>query len=288
MTVVLFAIGIGSALYILYDYLNESATSPKLIGKEEALAISMKTGSNRGWGYTIDASDGSMLNQLQNTDVLEPANPQVSVKEGTVISQAKGNVTIVFPKGISSQELKQTPFPAQLIITQGDTVTWRNDDNVPHTVTSGYSQQEEFAGQIFDSGIISSGESFSYTFSDERIDDYSYFCSIHPWMTGEVLVQYPEPESSVDVILPLGISNPELQLFPNPQSITVVLGINNTVRWVNEDDSGRTLTADDNTWTTGLIKPGSSKSIIFNKTGTHGYHGEPGPWIKGTVIVKEK
>jgi len=44
MTVVLFAIGIGSALYILYDYLNESATSPKLIGKEEALAISMKTG----------------------------------------------------------------------------------------------------------------------------------------------------------------------------------------------------------------------------------------------------
>lgn len=154
--------------------------------------IAMVGGSNREWGYTIDASDGSMLNQRQNTDMLEPANPQVSVKEGTVISQAKGNVTIVFPKGISSQELKQTPFPAQLIITQGDTVTWYNDDKQVHTVTSGYSQQEEFAGQIFDSGIISSGESFSYTFSDERIDSYHYFCSIHPWMTGEVLVQYPE------------------------------------------------------------------------------------------------
>ncbi|HSB57019.1 MAG TPA: hypothetical protein VLD38_04320 [Nitrosopumilaceae archaeon] len=97
-----------------------------------------------------------------------------------------------------------------------------------------------------------------------------------------------ESISSVDVNLPLGISNPEVLLSPDPQTITVVLGINNTVRWVNQDNSPRMLVADDTTWTTDLIMPGSSKSITFNKTGTHGYHGEPGPWIRGTVIVYEK
>ena len=256
LTVILFVIGIGSALYVLYDYLNESATNPKLIGKEEALAISMKTGrwdksllsdktidtkllhikndgfafsvdqktlndttlfqnrfndlkegqyvwfvtikmsggSNREWYYLIDASDGALLNPKQRLAVLEPTDPQVSVKEGTVISQAKGDVTVVFPPGISNEESKHSPFPAQLVVTQGDTVTWRNDDTVSHTVTSGYLQQQEFAGQMFDSGIIASGKSFSYTFSDKQIDGYSYFCSLHPWMTGEVLVQHSESE----------------------------------------------------------------------------------------------
>jgi len=247
-------IGIGSAFYILFDYLNDSATRPKLIGKEEALSIavesgrwnkslldgktidtkllhikndgfafsvdektlkdrtlvpnrfsnlgeeqyvwliqiSMVGGSNREWVYLINASDGVLFNPQQSITVLEPADPQVSVKESTMIHQASGDVAIVFPKGISLQEPKQTPFPAQLLVTEGDTVTWHNDDIVVHTVTSGFSQQQEFAGQIFDSGIIVSGKSFSYTFSDKQITSYHYFCSVHPWMTGEVIVQHPE------------------------------------------------------------------------------------------------
>ena len=263
-TLILFAIGIGSALYVLYDYI-ESADRPKLIGKEEALAIATRVGnwsqnflsdktidmkllhtktsgfafivddktledvtpfcpqnspciepyetnghgiqdgqyvwtvtvtgqppnilSGRQWGYMIDAKNGQVLNPIQNMAVLEPTDPQISVKEGTLISQARGNVTIVFPADISKEEPRQSPFPAQLIITEGDTVTWRNDDNVPHTVTSGFPQQEEFIGQIFDSGIIASGQSFSHTFSDKKITSYHYFCTIHPWMTGEVMVQ---------------------------------------------------------------------------------------------------
>ncbi|MGI0008802.1 MAG: cupredoxin domain-containing protein, partial [Nitrosopumilaceae archaeon] len=150
--------------------------------------------SGRSWGYMIDAKNGPVLNPIQNTAVLEPTDPQVSVKEGTLISQARGNVTIVFPADISKEEPRQSPFPAQLIITKGDTVTWRNDDNVPHTVTSSFPQQQEFIGQIFDSGIIGSGQSFSHTFSDERITGYSYFCTIHPWETGKVIVQHLESD----------------------------------------------------------------------------------------------
>lgn len=254
-TLILFAIGIGSALYVLYDYI-ESADRTRLIAKEEALAVAiesgrwdksllddktitttllhikndgfafvadektledkslfgnrynqfnadqyiwqiiiqMKGGSNREWTYLIDASDGALLNPSQSVSVLEPTDPQVAIREDTVIHQAKGDVTIVFPQGVSNEEPKQSPFPAQLIVTEGDTVTWRNDDNVPHTVTSGFPQQEEFIGQMFDSGIIAHGKSFSHTFSDERIAGYSYFCTIHSWMTGEVIVQHPGSE----------------------------------------------------------------------------------------------
>lgn len=258
ITIALFAFGIGSAFYILFDYLNDSATRPKLIGKEEALSIAVESGrwnkslldgktidtkllhikndgfafsvdektlkdrtlvlnrfndlredqyvwlvqitlvggSNREWWYLIDASNGILLNPKQNTTTLEPVDPQVSVKEGTLIRQASGDVTIVFPVGISKEESKQTPFPAELVVTQGDTVTWRNDDTQVHTVTSGFLQQPEFVGQVFDSGLIASGESFSHTFSDKSITSYHYFCAIHPWMTGEVSVQHPESEYS--------------------------------------------------------------------------------------------
>jgi len=152
------------------------------------IQISATGGANRGWYYLIDAENGNVLKPTQSVSEFEPVNPEITVKEGTVI-QARGDVIIVFPMDVTLKEPKQTPFTAQLLITEGDAVTWNNLDTVAHTVTSGYSQQEEFAGRIFDSGIIASGESFSYTFSDENIDGYHYFCSIHPWETGEIIVQ---------------------------------------------------------------------------------------------------
>ena len=129
---------------------------------------------------------------------IQPIDPEVSIKEGKTVPQARGDVVIVFPRAIATLEPKQTPFPAMLLITVGDTVTWKNEDIQVHTVTSGFPQQEEFVGKIFDSELISPDDSFSHTFSDPDITGYhkfvgySYFCSIHPWMTGEITVQLVE------------------------------------------------------------------------------------------------
>lgn len=75
-----------------------------------------------------------------------------------------------------------------------------------------------------------------------------------------------------------------------PDVITTVLGKNNTVTWINERESPITLVSDtaDNAWSTGLILPGKDASITFNHTGIFGYHGNPGPWITGKVIVLER
>lgn len=73
----------------------------------------------------------------------------------------------------------------------------------------------------------------------------------------------------------------------DPEVIIVVMGKNNTVTWINSDDVAHTLSSnyENNAWQTGLVKPGESSSVIFNNTGIFSYHGIPGPWISGTVVV---
>ncbi|MCV0367672.1 MAG: cupredoxin domain-containing protein [Nitrosopumilus sp.] len=89
------------------------------------------------------------------------------------------------------------------------------------------------------------------------------------------------------VIIPLGaviVENTSLI----PEEITVVLGKNNTITWINDDDTAHTFVSDkggSESWSTGMIKPGESSSVTFNNTGIFSYHGTPGPWISGTVTV---
>ena len=74
-----------------------------------------------------------------------------------------------------------------------------------------------------------------------------------------------------------------------PKVITVVLGKNNTVTWINEDDTAHGILSDKGSkdaWgSPGSLKPGESFSITFNNTGIFEYHGQPGPWITGKVVV---
>jgi plastocyanin len=66
-----------------------------------------------------------------------------------------------------------------------DTVSWTNDDDTLHTVTSG-SGTDENAGASFDSGMMGAGKIFEHTFT--RTGEYPYFCIVHPDMIGKVIV----------------------------------------------------------------------------------------------------
>jgi len=68
--------------------------------------------------------------------------------------------------------------PAQLNLKVGDTVTWTNHDDIPHTVVS--------AGK-FRSKAMDTDGTFSFTFT--AAGDYQYFCSLHPHMTGTIKVE---------------------------------------------------------------------------------------------------
>lgn len=89
-----------------------------------------------------------------------------------------------------------TPNPVQ--ITPGDTVAWTNTDTVSHTVTSG-KPIDPIVGSIFDSSIIRSGQTFSFTFQNPGT--YNYFCLVHPWMTGVVVTSAPPPTIIIPPLL---------------------------------------------------------------------------------------
>lgn len=74
---------------------------------------------------------------------------------------------------------------SNLEVEAGTTVTWTNKSNMNHTVTSG-SRGDTDAGDLFDSGSIAPGGSFSFTF--ENPGSYAYFCDFHSGMDAEVTV----------------------------------------------------------------------------------------------------
>jgi len=90
---------------------------------------------------------------------------------------------------------------------------------------------------------------------------------------------------SVRVDMKGAAGNPNSPGF-NPASITVVIGVNNTVIWNNDDSVPHTVTADDGSFSSGNLNPGDSYSFTFTTPGTYAYHCSYHSWMKGTVIVK--
>lgn len=84
-------------------------------------------------------------------------------------------------KSASTAEVKIDNFsfgPVAITVRVGTTVTWINRDDIPHTVVS--------TDKVFKSKVLDTDEKFSYTLT--KPGEYPYFCSIHPKMTGKVVV----------------------------------------------------------------------------------------------------
>jgi plastocyanin len=93
-----------------------------------------------------------------------------------------GNVKAADQPSAASAEVKIDNFvfgPQTITVPAGTTVTWTNHDDIPHTVVS--------TDGIFKSKVRDTDEKFSYKF--DKAGTYSYFCSVHPKMTGKVVVQ---------------------------------------------------------------------------------------------------
>jgi plastocyanin len=69
--------------------------------------------------------------------------------------------------------------PSTITVPAGTTVRWTNGDDIPHTVVSNE--------KTFKSKVLDTDQEFTFTF--DKPGTYSYFCSIHPHMTGKVVVQ---------------------------------------------------------------------------------------------------
>jgi len=72
-----------------------------------------------------------------------------------------------------------TFYPQRITVKAGTTVTWVNGDDIPHTIAA--------TNKLFKSKTLDTKDRFSFTFTTPGT--YEYFCSLHPHMTGAVVVE---------------------------------------------------------------------------------------------------
>ncbi len=102
---------------------------------------------------------------------------------------------IIIPRDTGSPGCENSYFcysPYIFSTNEGETVTWYNADSAAHTVTSG--SPTDGPSGVFDSSMLMSGNSFSITLHDSG--EYPYFCMLHPWMNGILVVEiiFEEPK----------------------------------------------------------------------------------------------
>ena len=138
--------------------------------------------------------------ESESTTVPEPVTPEPTPESESTLEPAPTtapaapeatpttNPTVSIPAGASTpgcEETKECFIPDTVTIKVGDTITWSNDDSAAHTVTSG--TVEAGSTGAFDSSLFMSGTTYEFTF--DKAGKYDYFCMVHPWMTGEVIVE---------------------------------------------------------------------------------------------------
>ncbi len=92
------------------------------------------------------------------------------------------------------------------------------------------------------------------------------------------------PETTSVSILPGSGDQVEVSFSPDP--VTVVIGVNNTVQWVNNDNTPHTVTAKDGSFASGNIGAGGTYTHTFTTPGTYSYYCEYHLWMIGTLVVK--
>ena len=110
-------------------------------------------------------------------------------KASNVVVEPDTNIEpdVVMPTKVSRPGCEENDLcyiPSQITIEEDNSVVWINEDSAFHSVTSGF--YDDPSG-LFDSGYLDPFESFSFVF--EEIGVYDYYCTLHPWMYGKVIVE---------------------------------------------------------------------------------------------------
>jgi plastocyanin len=110
-----------------------------------------------------------------------------SIEENSEESEVVITGDIIMPTKSSRpgcEKIDRCYIPSQIVINSGEQVTWINEDSAFHSVTSGFYEEPS---ELFDSGHLDPYQSFTFDF--DKKGTYDYFCTLHPWMSGQVIVE---------------------------------------------------------------------------------------------------
>lgn len=142
---------------------------------------------NPSWGGCQEKTVRLIVNPPSPKSSYVPPSSGSTIPKNIEINP---NITrdITISSGSGSPECEDTNscyVPSVLTIGKRSTVVWYNVDNVAHTITSG--TPSKGPSEEFDSSLLMSGKLFSVKFNSEGT--YPYYCVVHPWMTGQIVVK---------------------------------------------------------------------------------------------------
>ncbi len=132
-------------------------------------------------GISVGIISGIILVIIAIT--LQSSDSEIKTKKSEIVIEAD----VIMPIKVSRPGCEETNscyLPSIITIKQGQQVTWSNEDVAFHTVTSGLYDEPS---DLFDSGHLDPEQKFIVSFDDRGTFDY--FCTLHPWMAGKVIVE---------------------------------------------------------------------------------------------------
>lgn len=165
-------------------------------------------------------------------------------------------------------------LPGTLTIDPGESVTWVNNDDKPHTAT----------GADWDTGTIEPGQRATILFADAGTFNYS--CQFHPVMTGIVDVGTQDATAAASPAASPVATGTAVRIYNfvyEPATLEVTVG--STVTWTNDDPVPHTATSVDGAFDTNTIAAGSTAEVTFDTVGSFDYVCAFHPGMAGTIIV---
>ncbi len=93
----------------------------------------------------------------------------------------------IVPGAVIDGNENYVPNKANVLLGISNNVIWKNLDDTPHTVTPDHRASDSYSGDFGSIGVIKSGESFEFLFTEAQ--EIPYHCEPHPWMTGTINIE---------------------------------------------------------------------------------------------------
>jgi len=182
--------GTTSISMIDWQYeLQKKLQNPTIINYTDAQLTAIN-GSTTDHGGMIAHDDTTTFRQ-PTANASGSSIPEDQLSHGNNSSgviPSKQEISIVEGSSNPSNDDFYDPSPAT--VKRGSSVTWINNDSVPHTATSGNPQNGEAStGAIFDSGIIGSRQASKEIPINADTGTYDYYCTLHPFMKGQLTLE---------------------------------------------------------------------------------------------------
>ena len=147
-----------------------------------------KAGNYMQEGCDMFIKPGNTLYEIPRMTLEETQQEIMPMEEAAMETTQVSAEIVSIPEGSGAPGCEETDecyIPATLNISAGTTVIWENNDAAAHLATSG--TPDGGPDGVFDSGMIMGGATYEYEFSETG--EFVYYCLVHPWMVGTVVVE---------------------------------------------------------------------------------------------------